>query len=192
MIPGKEAELAEEAAKAEKTENTEKQESTEAAEPAESEPEEEPEENIEGQTEENPKETAEDPAQDTEDTTEENPGKLRKTTEEFYGRRHRRYGGDTAEDKPEETTENPAAPAEELPLRTLTVSAGQMAFRDQYLNPTEPVLWSGSIWNWLYGTAIEPLYTGGRVTVEISGHLPENVTGRAMFIEFADFRPRPE
>ena len=175
VIPGKEAELAEEAENAEKSENTESQESTVPAEPVESEPEEEPEENIEGQTDGNPEETAEDPAEDTENTTEETTEDTTEDTAE-----------DTAEDKPEETTENPAAPAEELPLRTLTVSAGQMAFRDQYLNPTEPVLWSGSVWNWLYGSAIEPLYTDGRVTVEISGHLPETVTARAMFIEFVD------
>ena len=61
-----------------------------------------------------------------------------------------------------------------------------MAFRDQFLNPKEPVLWSGSVWNALYGTAIEPVYTDGHVTVEISGHLPETVTARAMFVEFAD------
>ena len=175
VIPGKEAELAEEAAKAEKTENTEKQESTEVTEPAESEPEEEPEETIEGQTEENPEETAENTLEDTEDTTEE-------TTEETTEDAAEDTAEDTAEEEPEET----AAPAEELPLRTLTVSAGQMAFRDQYLNPTEPVLWSGSVWNWLYGSAIEPSYIDGRVTVEISGHLPESVTARAMFIEFAD------
>ena len=90
------------------------------------------------------------------------------------------------EKKTEETTEETASPAEELPLRTLTVSAGQMAFRDQYLNSTEPVLWSGSVWNWLYGSAIEPAYTDGHVTVEISGHIPETVTARAMFVEFAD------
>ena len=90
------------------------------------------------------------------------------------------------EENPEKTTEETAAPAEELPLRTLTASADQMAFRDQFLNPKEPVLWSGSVWNWLYGTAIEPAYTDDHVTVEIRGHLPETVTARAMFIEFAD------
>ena len=48
------------------------------------------------------------------------------------------------------------------------------------------MLWSGSVWNWLYGSAIEPAYTDGHVTVEISGHIPETVTARAMFVEFAD------
>ena len=183
VIPGKEAELAEEAENAEKSENTESQESTVPAEPVESEPEEEPEENIEGQTDGNPEETAEDPAEDTENTTEENPEKTaEETTEDATEDATEDTAEDTAEDEPEET----AAPVEELPLRTLTASADQMAFRDQFLNPREPVLWSGSVWNWLYGSAIEPAYTDDRVTVEISGHLPETVTARAMFIEFAD------
>ena len=116
-----------------------------------------------GNTEEQDGEEARDPEEDKEKKTEEK-----------------------SEETTEETTEETASPAEELPLRTLTVSAGQMAFRDQYLNSTEPVLWSGSVWNWLYGSAIEPAYTDGHVTVEISGHIPETVTARAMFVEFAD------
>ena len=129
-----------------------------------------PEEDEENKTEETSEESAE---KTTEETAE---GTTEKTTEETTEQ--------TEEKTAEETAD--AAPAEELPLRTLTVSADQMAFRDQFLNPKEPVLWSGSVWNALYGTAIEPVYTDGHVTVEISGHLPETVTARAMFVEFAD------
>ena len=180
-IPGKEAELAEEAENAENTESTEKQDSVETAEP---ESEEAPEENVEGQTEENPSETTEDTVEDTAEEITEEPAEetTGETTEELTEETAEETAEDAAEEKPEET----AAPVEELPLRTLTASADQMAFRDQFLNPREPVLWSASVWNWLYGSAIEPLYTDGRVTVEISGRLPENVTARAMFIEFAD------
>ena len=126
----------------------------------------EPEEDEENKTEETSEETAEGTTEETNEKTTE------QTTEQ------------TEEKTAEETAD--AAPAEELPLRTLTVSADQMAFRDQFLNPKEPVLWSGSVWNALYGTAIEPVYTDGHVIVEISGHLPETVTARAMFVEFAD------
>ena len=134
----------------------------------------EQEEDEENKTEETPEETAEKTTEETaEGTTEETN---EKTTEE------------TTEQTEEKTAEEAAdvAPAEELPLRTLTVSADQMAFRDQFLNPKEPVLWSGSVWSALYGTAIEPVYADGHVTLEISGHLPETVTARAMFVEFAD------
>ena len=133
-----------------------------------------PEEDEENKTEETSEESAE---KTTEETAE---GTTEKTTEETTE--------ETAEQTTEKTAEETAdaAPAEELPLRTLTVSADQMAFRDQFLNPKEPVLWSGSVWSALYGTAIEPVYADGHVTVEISGHLPETVTARAMFVEFAD------
>ena len=142
----------------------------------------EPEEDEENKTEETSEETAEKTTEETaEGTTEETN---EKTTEESAKQTTEQTTEEPTEETAEETAD--AAPAEELPLRTLTVSADQMAFRDQFLNPKEPVLWSGSVWSALYGTAIEPVYTDGHVIVEISGHLPETVTARAMFVEFAD------
>ncbi len=125
-------------------------------------------------------ETAEETAEETTEETGE------ETAEETTEETTKETAEKTTEDTVEGTTEEAAALAEEFPFRTLIASADQMAFRDQYQNPREPVLWSAGVWNWLYGSAIEPAYTDDRVMVEISGRLPETVTARAMFIEFTD------
>lgn len=90
--------------------------------------------------------------------------------------------------QPEEAEEEEALAedAESLVMRSILVGADEMAFRDQWQNPTEPLNWSNGVWYWLYGRGVEPVYNPNAVLVEISGMLPETVTAVARYIEFAD------
>ena len=146
----------------------------------------------EAKQEETAEETKEDTAGETTEETEEDTAEQtaeeaeKDNTEETEEETEEETKEETGEEIAEYTTEETLPPSEEFPLRTLTISADQMPFRDQYQNLREPLLWSVGIWNWLYGSVIEPEYSYDHVTVEISGHIPENVTARATFAEFAD------
>ncbi|MCR5137554.1 MAG: prealbumin-like fold domain-containing protein [Oscillospiraceae bacterium] len=81
---------------------------------------------------------------------------------------------------------------EELPYRTLTVQAARLPVADENQNPVEPILWSSTMWNRLYGRIPEFSAKNDSVTVEITGSMPETVTAQARFVGFAEAETHPE